>query len=425
MPKKTTKKVPEGEFDILGAAKEIEIKGLRNWLKCELTRAFTEARKNKTTTFNEHQYEISWPDNILRLTEAILDRTYRPSASISFVIFDPMVREIFAAPFNDRVIHHFLNHLQGGWWDRRLINSSYSCRVGKGTYYGIQHVQKMMMQVSNNFSEDAYYAKLDIQGYFMSLPRQRLYERVKWGLKRQFGPYMHIPEVRQIYQICDFLWRRILMDDPVKRSRKRGPVGNWNALPPEKSLYTRDPGLGIVIGNYTSQLVSNVYLDQFDRYVMHELGYKYYGRYVDDFIILVKKSELPQLKEDIKKMERFLKVQLKLTLHPRKRSIQPITNGIPFLGARIYPHCLYPSDRFQAKFKRLLAKVKSGEARTESIISYFGYLMNLDSYNYVKRLFKKYDLDFRLYQEFISPKRRRPVPEIIAELRKSHWQGEA
>ena len=111
--------------------------GVRRWLLIKLTQAFQEARKGKIKTCDEHTFEQHWVENIVSLRNSILEYRYKPSASVTFVIFDPMVREIFAAPFRDRVVHHFLYNMQAGWWDRRFIYDSYSCRIGKGTTCGI------------------------------------------------------------------------------------------------------------------------------------------------------------------------------------------------------------------------------------------------------------------------------------------------
>lgn len=397
----------------------IDQHGLRVWLIQALARAFREARKNKLTTFNEHAYDVHWMENIIHLADAILERYYEPSASISFVIYDPMVREIFAAPFTDRVVHHFLYQMQGGWWDRRFIHDSYSCREGKGTLYGIRRAQKMMCQVTDNFTRPAYVIKLDIRGYFMSLPRAKIYERVRWGLERQFSPYFEHSAAYEVYRICDFLWRKVLYDNPIQKSRRRGPLSDWDSdnLPPEKSLYTQPPGRGIVIGNLTSQLVSNIYLDQLDRFVKFHIGYKYYGRYVDDFFIMVPAADYKRAKRDVKRIEAYLADDLLIKMHPRKRYFQSVYKGLPFLGARIYPHCLYPSNRLQKKFQHTLYELKYGQVSDETVISYLGFFRHLNADKYVRRMFERYELDFSLYQEIQSPKRTRPVPEIIAELR--------
>lgn len=402
-------------FDIETAIQEIELHGMRTWLIQAFTRAFREARKHKLKTFNEQSYEERWLRNIPRLVDAVLERYYYPSPSISFVIFDPMIREIFAAPFVDRIVHHFLYELQGGWWDHHFIEDSYSCREQKGTLYGIQRVHKMMRQATHNFTEPAHIVKLDIRGYFMSLPREKLYERIKWGLAEQFKSYLTNSAAFELYQICLFLWHQTLLDNPVSHSHRRGPVSHWQALPPEKSLYRQPQGRGIVIGNLTSQLVSNIYLDLLDRYIKYALGYKYYARYVDDFLIIVPTSDFPRIKKDVRKIEIFLRDELSLTLHPKKRFYGNLYNGFSFLGCRIYPHCFYPSNRLQQKLKTNLYNVKYKHINHIQLASYFGHISHMDANNHIKNLFAKYDVNYQLYQEMKAPDRRQ-FSEIIHDI---------
>lgn len=392
------------QVNLEALAKDIRQMGLRNWLIKEFTLSFKEARKHKRHTFNEHSYDTNWTENIIHLVDAVLEHYYKPSASIAFVIFEPMIREIFAAPFADRIIHHFLYRMQYGWWDRRFIQDSYSCREGKGTLYGVQRIQRMMRQATENYTKVAYIIKLDIRGYFMSLPRYLILARVRWGLKRQFNPYFHIPEVVELYKICDFLWKQVLLDDPAVKARRRGKLSDWKYLPPEKSLFSQLVNIGIVIGNLTSQLVSNIYLDQLDRFIKYTLGYKYYGRYVDDFIIIVTEDQYEQAKKDIKKIEEFLK-GLGLILHKKKRYCNSVYKGVSFLGARIYPHCLYPSNRLQQHFLHMLYKMKHGEVSNDTIISYFGFFANLNAKNFIKKSFTKFNIGYDLYEEIAQRKK--------------------
>lgn len=378
--------------------KEIEkakVVGLNRWLLDALVVAFEDARKNKLKTHDEHKFEANWMRNIVRLRDTILAESYRPGGSVAFVVSKPKVREIFAAPFRDRVVHHFLFDMQAGWWDRRFIQDSYSCRKGKGTLYGIKRAQGKMRAVTNNFTEDAYVFKFDIKGYFMSLSREKLYERVKWGLDRQFEKYMNDPIGYQIYKICDFCWRQIIFDDPAKKAHRRGPKYHWDPsyLPPEKSLFAQLFGIGIVIGNLTSQLMSNIFMDQLDRFIKYELGYKYYGRYVDDFFIMVPKSEVWRVKRDIPRIESFLKDELGLEMHKKKRYIQSVYKGMEFLGARIYPRVLYPSDRLQANFTRALQDVAYGHKDPQDLVSYLGIMKHLNAKDFVSEKFRKMGWD--------------------------------
>ena len=367
-------------------------RGIRQWLMGELVRAYEDARKGKLKTHDEHAFEQNWIVNLRGLCDTILEYKYEPGKSVAFVIFDPMVREIFAAPFRDRVVHHFLYNMQAGWWDRRFIYDSYSCRVGKGTLMGIKRAQRYMQKVTENYSRKAWVVKLDIQGYFMSLPREKLYARVQWGLEQQFAEVLGDRMGYQIYKICEYLWRKILYDDPVSKAWKRGKLTNWapDVLPPEKSLFTQPDGQGIVIGNQTSQLVSNIYLDQLDRYIYYTLGYKCYGRYVDDFYIMVADDGYVKLKRDIPKIRDFLKNELGLKMHPRKICCQEVKRGMEFLGARVYPHCLYPSDRLQKKFKKAARDVVYGYKNTDSIVAYLGIMLHMDGKKLEKEVFAEY-----------------------------------
>ena len=358
-------------IDVRNETSRVYQEGVRQWLLTELTKAFEAARKGKVRTCDEHSFEEHWIENIISLRDSILEYRYKPSASVAFVIFDPMVREIFAAPFRDRVVHHFLYNMQAGWWDRRFIYDAYSCREEKGTLFGVRRAQRFMQRVTGNYTHKAYIVKLDIRGYFMSLPREKLYERVSWGLKEQFKEVIDDRMGYQIYKICDFLWRRVLFDDPASKAWKRGPLTNWDprTLPREKSLFCQPARQGIVIGNLTSQLVSNIYLDQLDRFIFYDLGYKNYGRYVDDFFIMVPEEEYGKLKNDVVKIEDFLRIELRLTLHKKKRYYQEVKKGMSFLGARTHPHCLYPSDRLQRNFSRAAIGLMYGYKDVESIVS--------------------------------------------------------
>lgn len=397
--------------------REIQKRGFHAWLLDELTEAFMEARKNKRMTHDMHEFELNWEENILKLAQSIEERVYKPGSSISFVTFDPKVREIFAAPAKDRTVHHFLHRLGNESWDKDFIPTSTSCRVGRGTLYAIRQAQKQMQEVTKNWTKKARVVKLDLRGYFMSLPRGKLLKKIMKGVDKQFAPYRGIPGVEMLYALCRFLWEMTIMDDPVKKARKRGPRSNWDPeiLPPNKSLYTQAPGYGIVIGNLTSQLASNIYLDALDKYVTETLGYKYYGRYVDDFYIIVAEEDYKKLKRDIKLIEAFLENELELTLHPKKRYMQSVYKGLPFLGARIYPRCLYPSDRTQAKFREAVRKYDNGAGSVESVISYLGHMRHLDADRFIKKVFSEFGWDFEVYLE-TKEEFRRPMKDLVEEM---------
>lgn len=402
----------EGAFDY------IDEHGFHCWLVKTLTNAYIKARKGKRATYDMHEFELHWQENIMRLAQAIEEWAYEPGSSISFVIFDPKVREIFAAPAKDRVIHHLLYDISVEWFDQQFIATSTSCRVGKGTLYAIREAQRQMLAVTENCTKRARIVKLDLAGYFMSLPRNKLCDTVIGGLEMQFAQYKGRKAARLVYALCKFLWKKVIMDDPVSKARKRGPRFNWSVenLPPNKSLYSQPKGYGVVIGNLTSQLISNIYLDRLDKFVTVTLGYRYYGRYVDDFYIMVTEEDYEQLKRDLRLIKNFLKDELGLILHPKKQYMQSVYKGMPYLGARIYPHCLYPSDRLQAKFRRAVLDYKCSNCGLESVVSYLGHMKHLDSSRFMRKVFMEAGWDYVAYLEFVESEARRPMADIVQEM---------
>ena len=148
-----------------------------------------------------------------------------------------------------------------------------------------------------------------------------------------------------------------------------------------------------MIGNLTSQLLSNIYLDPLDRFVTFDLGYKHYGRYVDDFYIVATEEQLSQLKRDVKAIELFLD-RKGLVLHPRKRSLQLSDHGIPFLGAVVYNGYIVPGKRIKHNMRRAFEEVAAGQRSLGTVPSYVGHVAHTNSYNVVKKAFEWVGWDF-------------------------------
>ncbi|MBR1802012.1 RNA-directed DNA polymerase [Candidatus Saccharibacteria bacterium] len=364
-------------------------KDLGEWLLHELYIAYLEARKNKRGTSDEHTFELNAMQNLVMLRDDIINHRYKPGRGIAFIIYDPVMREIFAAPFRDRVVHHFLYNQNAKWWDERFIYDSYSCRVGKGTLFGVKRMQKHVRQVSRNGTRKAYVLKFDIQGYFMSLSRKRIFERVCWGLERQYDA-----KHEWLKNLVRGLWAEVIFDDPTKGVRIRGSMKEWDGLPDNKSLFCQPPGQGIVIGNLSSQLVSNIYLDQLDRFVTFELGWKHYGRYVDDFYLVVTEEEFKRALSDVPKISEFL-ISIGLTLHPRKRYIQEVSHGTPFLGMVVYPYMIVPGRRFKNNFHHAAMEYTMGFLDDDSMISYLGYMKNVNGKKICKKMFDLAGFEYR------------------------------
>ena len=222
----------------------------------------------------------------------------------------------------------------------------------------------------------------------MSLNHNKLYARICWGLKRQF------PEGGELYRTLKYLWHEIIFDNPTKDVRIRGKKSAWDELPADKSLFFQPDTLGIVIGNLTSQLLSNIYLDQLDRYITIILGYKNYGRYVDDFFIIITEAELPQLLKDLDKVEHFVE-KLGLHIHPKKKFEIPAEKGVDFIGAKIYWDHIIPGERISKNYANKAYRLATtGQGKLESISSYDGHLSNFNSHKLGKKIYDGVGWDY-------------------------------
>jgi hypothetical protein len=330
--------------------------------------------------------------------ERILKRTYKIKNSIAFIVNEPVKREIFAADFSDRVVHHLIYNYINPILDAQFTADSYSCRAGKGTHYGVARMVQQLKECSVDYTQDCYVMKLDIQGYFMSINKHLLCEK----LQAMLNPVRYTPFNEQESSLCwndcfdfDLLWwlmDKVIWNEPTQSCIIKGQLSDWEGLPPSKSLFHTKPDCGLPIGNLTSQLFSNVYLHDFDCYVKEELEVEYYGRYVDDFVIMHHSKAF--LLDALEKIKRYLFEKSGLVLHPNKIYLQHYSKGFSFLGVYIKPHRCYIGKRTRKKF---LATVRaSDEKETEkdetgwsrkkmikvrnSLNSYLGIMKHYDTY---------------------------------------------
>jgi len=251
----------------------------------DLFKAYYDARKNKRSTINALAFEVDYETKLFQLYEEIKNRQYQISPSICFISFKPVQREIFAADFRDRIIHHLIYNYISPFFERLFINDAYSCRVGKGTSYGIKRVNHFIRSCSHNYSRDCYILKLDIKGYFMGIDRSLLYQKVEQTLSRFKN------KINFDLDLVLYLIQKVIFNDPTKDCRLKGKREDWLGLPKTKSLFYAGENKGQPIGNLTSQLFGNVYLNDFDHFIKCRLKCRYYGRYVDDMVIVHQDKE--------------------------------------------------------------------------------------------------------------------------------------
>lgn len=374
-------------YNLIGKASDADISewlksDARNMLYLELYIAEMQARKGgKRKTYDTHAFEVNLIENLETLAGALWNYEYKPSRGTAHVIFNPVQREIFAAPYVDRVVHHYIVSALIDWWEKRLNFESCSCRVGRGTSFGIARLDHHVRSVSQNFTKPCYVIKMDISGYFMHIKRNILYERVIGGLDKEFKNHAD-----KRYLMLKHAIHEVIFDDPVEGVKIQGSYEDWRNLPMDKSLFCQPPGQGMVIGNLTSQFFSNIYLDALDRFVTIDLEYKHYGRYVDDFYIVVTEDELAQAKQDVRVISTFLE-SIGLRLNMKKTRVIPSWQGVPFLGMVVRDGAIMPDKRMTRNYLYSAKALVAGTGKVESIVSYLGMLKHYNAKKVNQKIF--------------------------------------
>ena len=315
-------------------------------LFAEVYRAYLDARRHKWGSKSQLEFESNLEPNLLSLARDIERREYELSPSACFIYEGKVKREVVAAAFRDRVVHHLLWNWTNPLFERSFIYDSYSCRKGKGTLFGIRRASGFLRAASDDFRRDCWVLRLDISGFFMNIDRRILHSLVTKTLERY--AFAGVPS----RNLCLYLLQKVIFDDPLERAVFRSPMSAWDSLPKNKTLRFARPFCGLPIGNLTSQLFGNVYLNPLDQFVKRELKVRLYGRYVDDMVLV--HSERAFLLSCIREIREFLLERLRLRLHPQKIYLQPATRGFPFLGAFILPYRTYLGRSFWKSFRECL-----------------------------------------------------------------------
>ncbi|EPX97249.1 RNA-directed DNA polymerase, partial [Ralstonia sp. AU12-08] len=245
---------------------------------------------------------------------------YTPGRSKCFVITRPKPREVWAAEFRDRIVHHLLYNRIGPRFEHSLIADSCACIKGRGTLYAARRLDAKVRSITQNWSRPAHYLKCDLANFFVSIDKRILLDLL-------------------LAKIPEPFWRRlaevVLMHDPRANFAFRGDLALMELVPQHKRLMEQPAHLGLPIGNLSSQFFANVYLNELDQHVKHRLRARHYIRYVDDFVLL---HESPQwLNAAHAEIEAFLPGRLSARLNPSKTILQPVARGIDFVGQVIRP----------------------------------------------------------------------------------------
>jgi len=317
----------------------------------DLHAAYFDARRHKRNKSYQLRFEARLEENLLNLCCDLWWRTYRARPSECFIITDPKKREVFAADFRDRIVHHLYYNYIYRWLVRTFIADTYSCIEGRGTLYGIHRLQHHIRKESLDYTRPCYVLKMDIKGYFMHIDRQRLLKLVISAIdRRQKKGDSGLSDGH--FDFLRYLSREIILLNPMDGCRMKGNPSDWDNLPRSKSLFWTSPGLGLPIGNLTSQMFSNVYLNELDQYMKRVLHCRHYGRYVDDFYIV--SADRDWLLGLVPLVREFLLCHLGLELHEGKTIVCDVYHGVSFLGAFLKPRRSYVSS---ATLRRMSGKI--------------------------------------------------------------------
>ncbi|MGR2662421.1 RNA-directed DNA polymerase [Chromobacterium haemolyticum] len=322
----------------------------------ELVAAYFDCRRSKRNTSSALAFEARLERNLFQLYEELEDGSYRPGRSICFVITRPKPREVWAADFRDRIVHHLLYNKVSHRFHASFIADSCACIPGRGTLYAAKRLEEKVRSITQNWSRPAYYLKGDLANFFVSIDKR--------VLRSLLAKKIHEPW---------WMWlaEMILFHDPRQDFEYRGSPRLLARVPPHKRLLEQAPHLGLPIGNLSSQFFANVYMNELDQFAKHRLGARHYIRYVDDFVIL---HESPQwLNGALQQIDAFLLDRLHAKLNHKKTILQPISRGIDFVGQVIKP---WHRTTRRRSFRQAIYRAASvpDDQIFETANSYFGLL---------------------------------------------------
>lgn len=293
-----------------------------------LYQAWLACRRCKRGTKQAQRYELNLLDNLIETTDLLNSEAWLPSPFVCFVVQQPKWREIHAAQFKDRVVHHLLVKQLIVCYKGVFIDDVYSNISGKGTHKAVTRLGHFMRSqracASNNNIDEPHYLQCDIRNFFYSIDKNILFSLLKKRLIKWQNKTDAKPE--QVEWLLRLSWK-IIFQPIAPFCLYEGDY--HHCVPAHKQLKNVPQHKGLPIGNLTSQFFANVYMNELDQYVKHGLKCHHYLRYVDDFILVHKNKS--QLLSWLNEIECFLKHTLLLTLKQPK-VCRPLSQGADFLG---------------------------------------------------------------------------------------------
>ena len=299
--------------------------------------AWHEFLRGKKKRKDVEEFQLHLMDTILSLHQDLKHKTYVHGGYHAFNISDPKPRNIHKATVRDRLLHHAIYRVLYPYFDAKFIHDSYSCRKWKGTHRALDRFQDFGRKVSKNNTKTVWILKCDVRKFFASIDQKILLQVLRFHTLDEYT-----------------LW---LLERVIE------------------SFHSTEVGKGLPLGNLTSQLLVNVYMNEFDQWVKHRLKAAHYIRYADDFVVMRRNKK--ELEEMLVQIRCFLTENLKLDLHPNKVSITTLGSGVDFLGWVHFPH----HRVLRTATKKRMLKNLENNPKSEVIQSYLGMLSHGNAKN--------------------------------------------
>ncbi len=388
-----------------------------------LLEAYFDCRRSKRRTASAIAYEMDYESNLIALRDRINARTYEPSKSICFVVTRPRYREVFAAAFEDRIIHHYIALRLNPLFEKIFSPRTFNCRKNKGQLYGVNMLKEDMKQCSEGYTKDCYILKLDLKSFFMSIDKAMLASKIDRFIVENYKG----EDLADLRYLC----RVVILHNPEQNCERHSPIGHWTKLEEGKSLFTNGKGKGVAIGNLFAQIFANFLLNELDWFLESE-GIKHHGRYVDDFYCIHEnKSKLLALISKIRK----LLANIELRLNEKKFCLQHFSKGVEFTGVIVKPGRVYICNRTLTNFVRTTRRLNRASNEQQairaigSINSYLGLLRHANEYANRRKVlgmiepavFKEYLYIKGRYEALALKNRHKPRCRIMLRIRNGDY----
>lgn len=329
----------------------------------EVVKAYYDCRKNKRNKYGNVIFELDLTNNLRSLYNDLISGNYKIGQSVCFIVTYPKPREVWSADFRDRIVHHILYNRIAPQYIKSFSAASCACIPERGTHYGVKRLDKAIRKASDNWNRKAYYLKMDLANFFMSIDKSILKSIL---FKRGYNDW------------TNWIIETIVDHDPTTNYRFNGNPELRKLIPPHKSLIGNHLNKGLPIGNLSSQFFANVYMNSLDKFIDHVIKPNGYVRYVDDILLLSEdKAFLIGARNKIQShAERILKVRF----NPIKTILQPVDRGVDFVGYVIMPHYIAPRRAILHKAKSAIHNAGNREKRVQIANSYLGMLAHSKSH---------------------------------------------